>query len=555
MQAPVVVLNQNVERETGRKAQLNNIQAAKVVSELIRSTLGPCAMLKMVLDPMGGIVLTNDGNCILREIDVVHPSAKHMIELSRVQDEEVGDGTTSVIVLAGELLSLAGPLLDKNIHPLKIVRGYYQALQDALALLKSDALSFSIDVENEEALAGIVKSCIGTKVTASNSDIMCRLAVQAVRRVTRVDAVSKLKEIDVKRYAKVEKIPGGSMEQSEVLDGVMFNKDVIHPKMKRRIENPRVLLLDCPMEYKKPETTFNVEITKETDFEQLILQEEEHIRSMCTKIIALKPTVVITEKGVSDLAAHFLVKAGISVIRRLRKTDNNRVARATGATVCSSVDEMQESDIGTECGLFEVRKLADEYFTFFVQCKDPKACSIILRGASKDTLNEIERNLRDAMSVARNVAMTPRCVYGAGSLEMELSARLMEKSRSVAGSQQLAYQTLASALEVIPRTLAQNCGCNVIRTLTEIRAKHAANAVDGGVTWGIDGIKATVCDVKTINIVEPLEVKAQALKTAVEAACIMMRIDDVVSGMKPQSDQSPATGVSHAQEGGDDREE
>jgi len=359
--------------------------------------------------------------------------------------------------------------------------------------------------------------------------------------------VTNAKEIDIKRYAKIEKIPGATMEDCVVLDGVMFNKDVIHAKMKRLIENPRILLLDCPIEYKKPETTFNVDITKESDFEALILQEEEHIRSMCAKIIMLKPNVVITEKGVSDLAAHFLVKAGISVFRRLRKTDNNRVARASGATVCSNVDEMREADIGTECGLFEVKKIGDEYFAYFVKCKDPKACTILLRGASKDTLNEMERNLRDALCVARNVMLNPRTVYGAGSCEMELSARLQEKARSITGSQQVAYQTLASALEVIPRTLAQNCGANVIRTLTEVRAKHAAGCKDGGATWGLDGTKGTVVDVKVLGVIEPLEVKTQALKTAVEATCVMLRIDDVVSGMKARNGPH-ATGRSHVKD-------
>jgi len=528
---PMLIMNQNAKRETGRKAQLENIEAAKVVSQLICSTLGPQAMLKMILDPMGGTVLTNDGNCILREIDVVHPAAKHMLELSRAQDEEIGDGTTSVIVLTGEFLSLAKPLLDRQIHPLKIVKGFAEGL--TIALKAIDKVATPVDVNNRLELENVVKACLGTKFNSRQEELMCGLAVDATLRVVRKDAYTGNTEIDIKRYAKVEKIPGGAVEESCVLDGVMFNKDHIHPKMKRRIENPKIMLLDCPIEYKKAETQIHVEVTKETDWEALLKQEENYIRGMCNAIIKHKPDVVVTEKGCADLASHFLAKAGITVIRRLRKTDNNRIARATGATICSRPEEVTPEDIGHGAKLFEIKKIGDEYFTFITGCPKGSACSILLRGASKDTLNEMERNLHDAMCVARNIIKEPRAVYGAGALEMHVSKVLTEEAKGVSGVQQQAYQAIAMALEVIPRTLAQNCGANVIRVVTDLRSRHAK---PDSHYWGIDGVKGTITDIRDLKIIEPAAVKIQCLKTAIEAACMILRVDDVVSGTKVKQD-------------------
>ncbi|KAH9593482.1 Chaperonin Cpn60/TCP-1 family [Trypanosoma melophagium] len=533
-QQPVIVLNQKTERQSGRKAQMNNIEAAKTVASLISSTLGPCAMLKMILDPMGGTVLTNDGNCILREIDVVHPAAKHMLELARAQDEEVGDGTTSVIVLTGEILSLAQPLLERNIHPLKIVKGFSLALTDALAAMEQ--IATNIDPNSTEQLENVVRACLGTKFNSREDDLMCKMAVAATQRVVVENKITGKKEVDIKRYAKVEKIPGGSITDSVVLDGVMFNKDHIHAKMRRHIENPRIILLDCPLEYKKPETTINVEVGQATDWEALLKQEEDYVRSLCNVIISFKPDVVITEKGASDLAAHFLYKANITCIRRLRKTDNNRVARATGATIVSRVEELTEEHIG-RAGLMEIKKIGDEYFTFITGCSTGTACSIVLRGASKDTLNEMERNLHDAMCVARNIILEPRVVYGAAAVEMYVSRYLMNRAKSITGVQQSAYQAVAMALEVVPRILTSNCGANVIRTVTELRARHA---VPGGEYWGVDGTTGEIVDVRALKVMEPAAVKVQALKTAIEAASMILRVDDVVSGTKLRHEKEKA---------------
>merc|ERR1719350_2004647 len=327
-------------------------------------------MLKMLMDPMGGIVMTNDGNAILREITVQHPAAKTMIEIARTQDEEVGDGTTSVIILAAEVLGVSHQFLEEKMHPTVVIQAYRQALEDAANILR-ETVATPIDMGDKVAVRKVIQSCVGIKFIAKWSDLACDIAMDAVKTVTMENGGKR--EIDIKRYAKVEKIPGGTIEDSAVLKGVMFNKDVTHPKMKRRLENPRILLLDCNLEYKKGESQTNIEIMKEDDFSKILQMEETYIKKICEEIIKFKPDLVITEKGVSDLAQHFLSKEGITVIRRLRKTDNLRVARACGATIVSRTDEISEEDIGTGAGLFEVRKIGDEYFTFIEECKDPKA--------------------------------------------------------------------------------------------------------------------------------------------------------------------------------------
>jgi len=524
-----MVLNSNTKRETGRRAQLNNIAAAHAVADIIRTTLGPRSMLKMLLDPMGGIVLTNDGNCILREVDVSHPCAKSMIELSRAQDEEVGDGTTSVIVLAGEVMKLAEGHVRNNVHPTVIVGGYRMALQCALE--KCESMAKMVDVKDRPAVAQLVTSCLGTKFSSRWNDRMVDMAITSVSIVAR--EVQGRREVDIKRYAKVEKVPGGEIDDCRVISGVMFNKDVTHPKMPRRIENPRVLLLDCPLEYKKGESQINVEISGEEDWNAMLRMEEEYVENMCAEIIAFKPDVVITEKGVSDLAQHHFQRAGISAFRRLRKTDNNRIARAVGATVVSRTDEIQESDIGTGCGLMEVRKIGDDHFTFLESCSDPKACTILLRGGSKDVLNEVERNLGDAMQVVRNVFYEPRLLPGGGATEMALSAALRRAGDSVEGTRKGPFLAVGEAMEVVPRTLAENCGVSVIRKVTELRARHAAAPKDGEpCTIGINGITGEIMDMKDLGIWEPYSVKVQTIKTAVESACMLLRIDDIVSGSK-----------------------
>lgn len=530
-QLPVMVMNTQTKREHGRKVQLGNVEATRAVADVIRTCLGPRAMLKMLMDPMGGIVMTNDGNAILREIEVVHPAAKSMIEISRTQDEEVGDGTTSVIILAGEMMSVCEPFLESKMHPTTIVAAYVQALEDLVE--GCDKFARGMDINNEEEMVAVVRSCIGTKLVNKWADMACKIALRAVNTVTTESGGRR--EIDIKRYAKVEKIAGGKIEDSRVLDGVMFNKDVTHPKMRRRVENPRIVLLDCSLEYKKGESQTNLEIVNEDDWDKILKLEEDYVERICNDIIRLKPDVIITEKGISDLAQHYFVKAGITALRRLRKSDNLRVQRACGANIVHRTDELTEEDIGTGASLFEISKFGDEYYTFITGCKDPKACTILLRGASTDVLKEVERNLQDAMNVARNVMMDPRLLPGGGAIEMAIAHYLRQKGESIKGVRQWPYKAVGDALEVIPRTLIQNAGGNTIRTLTALRAKHASGE-EGAQHFGVNGETGKVTDMRTLGVWEPYSVKVQTLKTSIETAMMLLRIDDIVSGLKRTKD-------------------
>ena len=514
-------LDSKTQRKTGREAQLSNIAAAQAVANIIRTTLGPQSMLKMLLDPMGGIVMTNDGNCILREVDVSHPTAKSMIELSRAQEEEVGDGTTSVIVLSAQVLSQAEPFLINKYHPTVIVQAYTKAL--AHALQAAEQLAVDIDVQTDhEWVSKLVTSSIGTKFSSRWNDKLVNMAIQAVLTVTETTP-GGMPSVDIKRYAKVEKIPGGELDDSRVLKGVMFQKDITHSKMRRRIEKPRILLLDTPLEYKKGESQTTMEISDDQDWNTMLKLEEAYVERMCQDIIAVKPDVVITEKGVSDLAQHYLQKANITAFRRLRKTDNNRIARAVGATIVSRTEEIAESDIGTRCGLFEMRKLGDDWFCFLEDCEDPKACTIVLRGGSKDVLNEVERNLQDAMQVVRNVVYNPKLLPGGGATEMALAVSLRKQGQALQGIQQGPFIAVGDALEVIPRTLAQNCGVSVIRTITELRARHAAAAAESKLCYvGVNGVTGELVDMHEYGIWEPFSVKVQTIKTAIENACMIL---------------------------------
>lgn len=468
--------------------------------------------------------------------------------------------------LAGEVLALCHAFLEKNIHPIVIISGLRKALQDAQAIMQE--LATPINLSNDPAMMRLIKASVNTKFSGRFGDLMCHLALKAVRIVAVTESDGR-KDVDIKRYVRVEKIPGGDIEDSSVLDGIILNKDITHPKMRRNIPNPRILLLDCPLEYKKGESQTNLELMKDGDWERVLAIEEEQIKDLCEKIISLKPDLVFTEKGISgmyfrnvdthmnndsdsdpdpdpfdlhctvslDLAQHYFVKHDITAIRRVRKMDSHRIARAVGATIVNRVDELKESDIGTGCGLFHIEKIGDEYFTYLEKCKDPKACSIVLRGASKDVLNELERDLQDALCVARNVHYQPKLLPGGGATEMALAVKLAMRSRSlisaansVSDSADKAttvsslisgpYKAVAEALEVIPRTLVSNCGGDVIRTLTELRAKHA----EGFHTWGVDGMTGKLVDMANhpggmdSSIWEPLAVKLQTLQTAVEVS-------------------------------------
>jgi len=468
--------------------------------------------------------------------------------LARTQDEEVGDGATTVIVLAGEMLKVSLPFFERNIHPTIICQGYMRALEDALKIMEEIAIE--VDPDDTVLLDQIVDAAVGTKFSSRYGSIIRSLAIEATKCVASLNEDGVM-DVDIKRYARIEKIAGGDLEDSQVLNGCMINKDVLHHKMPRVIVKPRVLLLDCPMEYKKGESQTNVEITNEEDFAKLLEIEENFIREQCETIISFKPTVVITEKGVSDLAIHYLVKAGITAIRRLRKTDNNRLAKCCGATIVNKVEEIREEDIGTKCGLYECKKLGDEWWSYFVECTDPKACTILVRGGTRDTQYEIARNLNDAMQVARNVICNPKLLPGGGATEMAVAQGLKERAKEIEGVAAIPYAVVGEALEIIPQTLAENCGGNIIRVVTALRAKHANKE---GNTWGIDGHKGTLADMAETGVWEPFVVKSQTIKTAIESACLLLRIDDIHSGISRKDKGGGEKGPSQAEMEGEEHQ-
>jgi len=422
------------------------------------------------------------------------------------------------------MMKVATPFLERGMHPTIISTAYMKAMCDAVEFMQATAKQ--IDKNSYDDVLRIVRSTIATKFTSKWGDLICRLALDAVRTCA-VELEDGSLEIDIKRYCRIERIPGGLIDECKVLNGIMINKDVVHSKMKRRIENPRIMLLDMGMEYKKGESQTNIEMKNNTDFEKYLQIEEEWLRQLCDDIIALKPDVVLCTKGCVDLAQHFLQEAGIAVLRRNKKWELSRLARACGATVGHRPSQMTDKDIGTKCGLFEVRKMADEYFAFFEECKDPKACSILLRGAGKDVLQEVERNLMDAMNVVRNIYKNPAIVPGGGAIEMATADFLRKQANTVQGQMAFPYKAVAKALEVIPQTIATNCGADTIRIMTKLRAAHA----DGKTTTAIDGEKGMLCDASDLGLWEPLVVKESTIKTAMEAACMLLRIDDIVSGV------------------------
>lgn len=555
MQPQVYVLSQGTESERREMARMNNIKASKTVADVIRTTMGPRSMLKMILDSMGSIVMTNDGNAILRELDVAHPAAKAMLEVSRAQDEQVGDGTTSVVVLAGEVIAMAEPLLNCGIHPILITQGYQKALDFLLS--EAEKFSFKIDIEGIEALGlksdaanhimTVLKNSLSTKFVSRWMDLMCNLALEAVSIVARGRGAETHRnvtsrendegddghteapvDIDIKRFCRIEKIPGATVEDCCVIDGVVLNKDVIHPDMRKYIENPRIILLDCPLEYKKAQSMMNVELFQgKSDLGDILKVEEDYIRTHVEKILSFKPDLVITEKGVADQATHMFVQNGVTVLRRVRKTDNVRLAAVSGATIVNRVEELRESDVGTYAGLYELQKIGDEFFSFIHKSGGKaSACTIVLRGASKSTLLEIERNIQDAMHVCRNIILDPRLVAGGGCFEAHLSTALSKYADTLVGKPQLVIKAVAKSLEVIPRTLLQNCGGNIIRVITELKAAHTS---DPNCQLGVDGITGLLVDCKERGIWDPLSTKLQVLKAAIENACMILRVDDIFS--------------------------
>jgi thermosome len=514
---PVLLLKEGTKRERGRDAQRNNIMAAVAIAEAIRTALGPKGQDKMLVDSFGDVTITNDGATILKEIDVEHPAAKMMVEVAKTQDDEVGDGTTTAVVLAGEFLKLAETLIDQKIHPTVIVEGYRKATDKALNVLDSIAL----DDASEPMLKKVSMTSMQSKVVSEFRKFLTELAVKAIQRITEIENGKTTADID---NVKVEKKQGGSISDTMFIEGIILDKEVVHPGMPRQIRNPKIALIQSPFEVEKTEFSAKIDIREVTQMQAFLDEEERMLREMVEKVEKSGANVVLCQKGIDDIAQHFLAQAGILAVRRIKESDMEKLARATGGKLITNLDDLSKKDLGT-AALIEERKIADDKMVFVEGCKNPKAVSILIRGGTDLIVDEADRALHDALCVIRDVVEDGRVVAGGGSPEMEVARELHDYAEKLPGREQLAVIAFAEALEIIPKTLAENAGLDSIDIIAELKTRHEK----GEVNAGVDGIKGKVGDMAKANVWEPLVVKRQAIKSASEVTQMLLRIDDVIA--------------------------
>ena len=524
--APIVVLPQNVKRYVGRDAQRMNILAGRIIAETVRTTLGPKGMDKMLVDELGDIVVTNDGVTILKEMSVEHPAAKMLIEVAKTQEKEVGDGTTTAVVIAGELLRKAEELLDQNIHPSVIINGYEMARNKAIEELNS--IAKDVKPDDVEMLKKIAMTSITGKGAEKAREQLAEIVVEAVRAV--VD--EETGKVD-KDLIKVEKKEGAPIEETTLIRGVVIDKERVNPQMPKKVENAKIALLNCPIEVKETETDAEIRITDPAKLMEFIEQEEKMIKDMVEKIAATGANVVFCQKGIDDLAQHYLAKKGILAVRRVKKSDMEKLAKATGAKIITNIDDLTPEDLG-EAGLVEERKVAGDAMIFVEQCKHPKAVTILARGSTEHVVEEVARAIDDAIGVVKCALEEGKIVAGGGATELELAKRLRKFAETVAGREQLAVKAFADALEVIPRTLAENSGLDPIDMLVKLRAAHEK---EGGEVCGLDVFEGEVVNMLEKGVVEPLKVKTQAIDSATEASVMLLRIDDVIAAEKVKGDE------------------
>lgn len=513
---PIYILREGSQRTAGREAQKSNIMAAKAVAGAVRTTLGPKGMDKMLVDGMGDVVITNDGVTILKEMDIEHPAAKMMVEIAKTQDQEVGDGTTTAVVLAGELLKQAEELLEQEIHPTVIAAGYRAASDKSMEILKG--LAVSVLAKDESLLRNIAITAMTGKGSQSSREELADMAVKAVQSVVDADGTVDTDNITV------EKKVGGSIADSSMVSGVVIDKDRLHPNMPKSVKGARIALLNAAVEIEKTEVDAKIQITSPDQLQGFLDQEENMLKGMVDKITATGANVLFVQKGIDDLAQHFLAKAGIYTIRRVKKSDMEKLARATGGRVVSSIHEITESDLG-KAGLVEERKVSDEKMTFVQDCNNPKSVSIILRGGTEHVVDELGRAMEDALRVVGVAVKDRMLVAGGGAPEVELALRLRSYASTVGGREQLAIEAFANAMEIIPKTLAENAGLDQIDSLVSMRSQHEK----GVKTAGLDMDTGKAIDMLKLGVVEPLRVKTQAIQSAAEAAIMILRIDDVIA--------------------------
>ncbi|MFO7872653.1 MAG: thermosome subunit beta [Candidatus Undinarchaeales archaeon] len=517
---PVVVMSDQAQRTMGRDAQRMNILAGRVVAESVRTTLGPKGMDKMLVDNLGDIVITNDGATILREMDIQHPSAKMLVEVSQAQEEEVGDGTTSAVVIAGELLKKAEELLEQNIHPTVIVHGYRMANEKAQEILEE--LSETISPEDKELLEKVAMTAMTGKSAERARDMLANLAVEAVSLVAEKDG-DKF-EVDTDNI-KLEKRDGGSIDDSELIKGLIIDKERVHSSMPKHMKDAKIALVDSPIEIKETETEAEIQITDPAKLKDFLNQEEGMLKEMVDLVKKTGANVLFCQKGIGDLAQHYLAKKGIFAVRRVKKSDMQKLARATGGNIVSSLEDLSEADLG-KAGTVEEKKVAGDEMVFVTDCKSPKAVSVLIRGGTDHVVDEVERALDDAIGGVSVAIATGKVVGGGGAIEVELVKRLRAEAEKIEGREQLALSAFADALEIIPRSLAENAGLDPIDKLVEMRNAHEKKS---NKWYGLDVLKGEIRDMFKDGVVEPLKIKTQAIKSASEAAEMILRIDDVIS--------------------------
>ncbi|MBN1156803.1 TCP-1/cpn60 chaperonin family protein [Candidatus Woesearchaeota archaeon] len=516
---PIFILPEGTQRTTGKNAQRVNIQAAKLVAETVRTTLGPKGMDKMLVDSLGDVVVTNDGVTILEEMSIEHPSAKMIVEVAKTQEDEVGDGTTTAVVLAGELLKEAENLLDQEIHPTVLARGYRLASEKAHELLLK--MAEKVTVKEEKLLRQIAETAMTGKGAESSKSRLSEIAVKAIKQVMEEE---NGKTVIDREHIKIEKKSGGSVEDSELVQGVIVDKERVHPGMPKNVKNARIALIDSALEIKSTETDAKIQINDPSQMQAFLDQEEKMLKEMVEKVAKSGANVIFCQKGIDDMAQHFLAKKGIFAARRVKKSDMEALARATGATIITNLDDLDEKDLG-KAGLVEEKKVGDEQMSYVQECKNAKSVSILIRGATEHVIDEIKRAVEDSIGDLAAALKDGVVVAGAGAPEMELARGLRKFANSLSGREQLAVQAFANAIEVIPRTLAENSGLDPIDVLTEMKAAH-----DKGEKWaGINVFTGKIMDSWKAGVIEPLKIKTQAVSSAAEVAVMILRIDDVIA--------------------------
>ncbi len=530
-QTPILVLKEGTKREKGRGALSNNIQAAKAIADAVRSTLGPRGLDKMLVDSMGDVVVTNDGVTILKEMDVEHPAAKMLVEVAKTQDQEAGDGTTTAVVLTGELLKRAEGLIEQNIHPTIISQGYRLAATKALEVLQE--ISQPISINDHDKLQRIAVTSMSSKSVSFNRELMGEIAVKAVTAVAEKRGTAYNVDLDNIQLIKKQ---GGQMSDTQLIEGVIVDKEKVHSGMPTRVENPKIALLDAALEIKKTEIDAKIEINDPNQLNAFLQEEENMIRRMVDQVKKSGANVVLCQKGIDDLAQHFLAKDGVYAVRRVKKSDMEKLAKATGAAIVSKVSELTPEDVGT-AGLVDERKIGEDALTFVTGAKKAKAVSILIRGGTEHVVDEIERSLDDALNVVAIAVEDGRYVLGGGASAEEIAMHLRDHAPKIGGREQISFEEFAEALETVPRTLAENAGLDPIDILIELRKAHKS----GQKNAGVNVLAGKVDDMQALHVLEPIRVGRQAIESATDAAVMILRIDDVIASKAspPPSGKGP----------------